>query len=107
MIDSTSLNVTWQPPLEKNGKILYYVIFIKLCDRHVMGDIKFSIVANASERRKVITNLKPYTNYSVHVVANTSAGYGNKSDVTFERTDQAGVLKLILLMLVISFKMFQ
>ena len=99
MIDSTSLNVTWQPPQEENGKILHYVIHYQ----RVGSSKKFSVVATATERQKVIIDLKPYTNYSIYVVANTSAGYGNKSDERFERTDQAGVLKLVLLMLAIPF----
>ena len=97
-INSTSLYVTWQRPQEENGIILHYVIYY----RGVKSDTEFSIVATASERRKVIKNLKPYTNYSVQVVANTSFGYGNKSKEQVVSTDEAGVLKLILLMFLFS-----
>ena len=97
-LDSTSLNVTWKPPEEKNGKILHYVIYYE----RVGSGKQFSIVTAASELQKVIKNLKPYTNYAVQVVANTSAGYGSKSDEKFERTGQTGALKLIILLLIMS-----
>ena len=86
-ISSTSLNVTWQPPEEQNGIILKYVIYYQ----RVGSDERHSIVATASKRYKIITNLKPYTNYSVEMVANTSVGYGNKSDLKFAQTLEAGM----------------
>jgi hypothetical protein len=46
----------------------------------------------ASERSKNISNLKPYTNYSIALVAYTSVGYGEKSDLEFARTNEAGML---------------
>ena len=73
---------------EKNGKILRYVIYY----RGAKSDIEFLIITTASEQRKVITNLKPYTNYSVQVVANTSFGGGNRSEEQVVSTSEAGVL---------------
>ena len=88
MRSSTSLKVTWLPPNEENGKILKYTIYYK----RVGSDKKDSrsIVATSTERNKTIQNLKPYTNYSVEVAANTSAGYGRKSKAKFAQTNQAG-----------------
>ena len=91
-INSTSLYVTWQPPQEKNGKILRYVIYY----RGAKSDIEFLIITTASEQQKVITNLKPYTNYSVQVVANTSFGYGNRSEEQVVSTSEAGVFSLLI-----------
>ncbi len=86
-INSTSLSVSWQPPEEQNGIILKYVIYYQ----RVGSNKHHLIVATASKRYKIITNLKPYTNYSVEMVANTSVGYGNKSDLEFAQTSEAGM----------------
>ncbi|CAB4026493.1 phosphatidylinositol phosphatase PTPRQ-like isoform X1, partial [Paramuricea clavata] len=85
VISSRSLNVRWQAPKEENGIILTYVIYYGRVGR---GE-RHSIVAMESERSKNITNLKPYTNYSVAMVANTSVGYGEKSDLKFACTNEA------------------
>ena len=90
--------MTWKPPEKKNGQILHYAIYYE----RVGSGKQFSIVTAASELQKVIKNLEPYTNYAVQVVANTSAGFGSKSDEKFERTGQTGVLKLIILLLIMS-----
>jgi hypothetical protein len=82
------LNVTWQAPKEENGIILKYVIY----HGRVGSDERHSIIANAPERNKIITNLKPYTNYSIEMVASTSVGNGNKSDSKIARTNEAGML---------------
>ena len=88
VISSTSLSVRWQSPKEENGIILTYVIYYG----RVGSDERHSIVAMESERSKNITNLKPYGNYSIEMVANTSVGYGEKSDLKFARTNEAGML---------------
>ena len=85
-ISSTSLNVTWQPPKEANGVILNYIIYYQ----RVESDERYSTVAMSTERNKIIKNLKPYTNYSFEVAANTSVGYGNNSDSKIGQTKQAG-----------------
>ena len=88
MISSRSLSVRWQSPKEENGIILTYVIYYG----RVGSGERHSIVAMESERSKNITNLKPYGNYSIEMVANTSVGYGEKSDLKFARTNEAGML---------------
>ena len=88
-VDATSsmrLNVSWQPPKAANGVILSYIIYYQ----RVGSDEQYSIVATSTERNKIIKNLKPYTNYSFEVAANTSVGYGNKSDSKIGQTKQAG-----------------
>ena len=49
----------------------------------------------AFERNKTIPNLIPYTNYSIEMVANTSAGYGRRSNLSYQLTQEAGVLSLL------------
>lgn len=85
-ISSTNLSVSWLPPQEENGVILRYVIHYK----RYGSDQTALVFAAASQRNKVITGLQPFTNYSIMMVANTSAGYGNLSKVTFSVTQQAG-----------------
>ena len=88
---STSLYVEWLPPKEKNGKILNYVIYYQ----RVEGNEKYSLVAMAFERNKTIPNLLPYTNYSIEMAANTSAGYGRRSNLSYQLTQEAGALSLL------------
>ena len=49
----------------------------------------------AFERNKTIPNLLPYTNYSIEMAANTSAGYGRRSNLSYQLTQEAGALSLL------------
>lgn len=58
------LQVSWKPPLIPNGEILNYEIR--------MPDPRIVIAGNPSSRLShLVTNLVPYTNYSVTVIACT------------------------------------
>lgn len=50
------------------------------------------VLNNTNETSYVVKNLRPYTNYSFWVRAETSAGVGNKSVTRTAITDQGGNL---------------
>ncbi|TMS13118.1 Usherin [Larimichthys crocea] len=62
-----SIQVTWSPPLIPNGEIHSYEI--RLPEPHVFND-----GGNASEFNITITDLIPYTNYSITVLACSMGG---------------------------------
>ena len=101
--DSSSVSLTWSPPAEPNGILLFY----RVVARQVGGnqaEIIVGISANMSTSDMAelpanrsdllmtnvstaddvvaftLTNLLPHTDYVITVQANTSAGYGNKSE---------------------------
>ena len=101
--DSSSVSLTWSPPEEPNGILLFY----RVVARQVGGnpaEIIVGISANMSTSDMAelpanrsdmlmtnmsttddvvsftLTNLLPHTDYVITVQANTSAGYGNKSE---------------------------
>lgn len=59
--------VTWSPPLIPNGEIHGYEI--RLPEAHIFHDS-----GNASELNVTITDLIPYTNYSITVLACSKGG---------------------------------
>nr|XP_039247526.1 phosphatidylinositol phosphatase PTPRQ-like [Styela clava] len=82
--ESTSMFVSWEPPMQPNGIIQFYTVLI--------GDgenIHKKKVINATST--VVENLKIYTWYNVYVTASTALGDGGKkSDVIRSRTKEGG-----------------
>ncbi|XP_077968380.1 phosphatidylinositol phosphatase PTPRQ-like isoform X2 [Styela clava] len=80
--ESTSMFVSWEPPMQPNGIIQFYTVFI--------GDgenIRKNKVINATST--VVENLKIYTWYNIYVTASTALGDGGKkSDVIRSRTKE-------------------
>uniref|UniRef100_A0A670YH56 Phosphatidylinositol phosphatase PTPRQ n=1 Tax=Pseudonaja textilis TaxID=8673 RepID=A0A670YH56_PSETE len=72
--------LSWQPPLEPNGIILYYTVYIwDIMSRNI----------NASELSLELTDLEYNKKYSVYVTASTRFGDGNiKSDTISFRTSE-------------------
>ncbi|KAM6436186.1 phosphatidylinositol phosphatase PTPRQ isoform 2-T2 [Liasis olivaceus] len=72
--------LSWQPPLEPNGIILYYTVYIwNIMSRSI----------NVSEPSLEITDLEYNKKYSVYVTASTRFGDGNiKSNTTSFRTSE-------------------
>uniref|UniRef100_A0A8C6XPA8 Phosphatidylinositol phosphatase PTPRQ n=1 Tax=Naja naja TaxID=35670 RepID=A0A8C6XPA8_NAJNA len=72
--------LSWQPPLQPNGIILYYTVYIwDIMSRNI----------NASELSLELTDLEYNKKYSVYVTASTRFGDGNiKSDMTSFRTSE-------------------
>ena len=63
-----TVTVTWSPPTQPNGNITAYTLSITPSGR--------VWIADGEDRTFTITDLDAYTNYTVYLTANTSAGEG-------------------------------
>ena len=77
-INSSAINITWQPPINPNGHVTYRVTLLTIDD-------EFETAATSL----VVGNLRVYTEYYVTVVAKNTAGT-NQSQITV-RTGESGV----------------
>ena len=112
--DSSTVSLVWFPPTEPNGILLFYRVLARQVGSN-RGEIVVSIAANMSTSDMIefpvsksdllianttedlsaandfvsftLTGLSPQTVYVITVQANTSAGYGNKSDELHITTD--------------------
>ena len=105
-VGSSSVSLTWSPPTEPNGILLFY----RVVARHVSGnsegilvdipaDISSDMVEVTANRSDALmdntaedlqtiyffvaftlSGLSPHTDYVITVKANTSAGFGNRSE---------------------------
>ncbi|XP_053355831.1 phosphatidylinositol phosphatase PTPRQ [Clarias gariepinus] len=73
-ISSTSIFVSWNPPLNPNGKITHYTVYV----HHLTGHQVQHRVTNTTS--VVLTGLDKYTQYKVRVAASTAAGESPGSD---------------------------
>ncbi|XP_035497594.2 phosphatidylinositol phosphatase PTPRQ isoform X3 [Scophthalmus maximus] len=73
-ISSTSIQVTWVPPLNPNGRITHYTVYgLKL---HSNQALKW--ITNTTSI--LITDLDKYTGYTLRVAASTAAGESSLSE---------------------------
>ena len=84
---SSSLSASWEVPARPNGIILGYTISCTTPPTTAMP-ITFSVAGSVLSH--LLMDLKPFTNYTCEVRANTSAGDGNSSNAETERTDEDG-----------------
>ena len=78
-----TITLTWSPPTQPNGTILAYTI------SYQGGGMEDIVVVGGNESWVNLTSLTPYTNYTLSVSANTSAGEGPAA-VEIARTDEGG-----------------
>jgi len=103
VINSTAVNVRWQPPLDRelNGVIRGYQIHYARSnsDDHDEEDVVLGTSAsqsgiydtmNGSVHDAVVVGLQPETEYRIHVTAYTRRGDGLPSRVKRVRTKGAG-----------------
>lgn len=94
----TFLSVSWSTPMPKNGVITLYSIYCNTTGsqpypEQVIGPNMPTIRSSATATTMSVTfntALKPYTNYSCYVTANTSVGEGRPSVVVTGRTAEGG-----------------
>ena len=86
-----SVTISWKPPMQPNGNISAYRVFIRQSD----GDeIPHSVKFSATSLR--LMSLKPYTTYLVEVIAvnirsiDNHTLNGQRSNVTTFTTSQSG-----------------
>ncbi len=85
----TSLNVSWEPPVEMNinGILTIYTIEYYIAEEeNSTHDI---IVASSATFTILLENLNNFTVYNVSVSANTVIGRGPITEMT-QRTDENG-----------------
>ena len=80
--NSTALNISWQPLATPNGSPTY-IIYYNGSD----PSRNYSLQLPFNTTEGVITNLSPYTNYSVVVSAKTSCSE-TRSRTAFGQTDE-------------------
>uniref|UniRef100_A0A8C2SRE2 Phosphatidylinositol phosphatase PTPRQ n=1 Tax=Coturnix japonica TaxID=93934 RepID=A0A8C2SRE2_COTJA len=80
-LSGVTVKLSWKPPLEPNGIILYYTVYVwnKMSKRSV----------NVTETSLEFTDLENNSEYSAYVAASTRFGDGNiKSDTVIFRTSE-------------------
>ncbi|XP_021240934.1 phosphatidylinositol phosphatase PTPRQ isoform X5 [Numida meleagris] len=80
-LSGVTVKLSWKPPLEPNGIILYYTVYVwnKMSKRSV----------NVTETSLEFTDLENNSEYSAYVAASTRFGDGNiKSDTIIFRTSE-------------------
>ena len=79
-----TLMVEWKPPSSPEGIITTYMV--------TYNDT--TVDTSNNDTNYTITGLDPYTNYSITVLACTSNGCGDQSDVVIATTAEEGMLWL-------------
>ena len=86
---TVNLTITWTEPMYPNGEIQSYEVAVYI-DSDTAEDDVYSNSSIAALNVTVQVEVMPYTNYTVRVVASTSAGQGDPSTVVIQ-SPQAGV----------------
>ena len=86
--------ISWDilPCSEQNGPITGYLLYYT--DRTFSDTVN---IVGGESRSYTLTELRPYTNYTVTVAAYNDAGIGSTSDNRTQQTRQAGQLVYSLL----------
>ena len=75
--NSTAISLTWDPPAEHNGVLLYYIITFTYFDMN--SNFVNDTVVTADQTETVLTVFAALT-YSITIQANTSAGFGDPAE---------------------------
>ena len=89
-LDAFTLRVSWSPPKEENGIIKEYVIYYK----EKNGSKEFSNSTTSSLDWN-ITDLKPFTIYTIQIEAYTIKGAGNRSSFFDGQTKESSRCKYV------------
>ncbi|XP_078692944.1 angiopoietin-1 receptor-like [Branchiostoma floridae x Branchiostoma belcheri] len=81
-----SVNLTWDPPIEPNGKIRNYTVQYGASQHCFEYEFLLEVTTTGDITTTVIGDLDPYTNYAFRVRASNSAGGSNFSDCNIVRT---------------------
>ena len=93
---TVNLTITWTEPMYPNGEIQSYEVAVYI-DSDTAEDDVYSNSSIAAPNVTVQVKVMPYTNYTVRVVASTSAGQGDPSTVVIQ-SPQAGVYMMCVCM---------
>uniref|UniRef100_A0A673KA08 Phosphatidylinositol phosphatase PTPRQ-like n=1 Tax=Sinocyclocheilus rhinocerous TaxID=307959 RepID=A0A673KA08_9TELE len=73
-LTSTSIRVTWEPPLNPNGKITHYTVYAQ----NLLTNQQLRQMADTTT--EVLTGLDKYSSYKVRVAASTAVGESPLTD---------------------------
>ena len=84
-VNSTALRASWGEPVDPNGIIEGYQLFLELtsADANYLGDDSRVFNLSADDFTRVVGNLHPFATYRFDVRAITSVGPGNRTSQTF------------------------
>ena len=116
--NSSTVSLVWSPPKEPNGILLFYRVVARQVGGNTAEIVKYipadmrEVTANKSDmpltnksedssttivlETAALTNLSPHTEYVITVEANTSAGYGNRSEDLHVKTDPGVYMRSVL-----------
>ena len=97
-INSTAVQVSWNPPDITNGIIRYYTVVYRL------NDSSETMELNSTDVTVVVTNLDPFNYYVFYVLAFTVAS-SDPSENDTALTAEAGNRKLVRILMVMYFSM--
>ena len=83
VVNSTTVEVTWDPPSITNGILRYYTVVYGSSDDMEMMEV------NSSDVTVLVSGLDPFTNYTFYVLAVTVLPSEPSNNVTVV-TDEAG-----------------
>ena len=83
VVNSTTVEVTWDPPSITNGILRYYTVVYGSSDDMEMMEV------NSSDVTVLVSELDPFTNYTFYVLAVTVTPSEPSDNVTV-LTDEAG-----------------
>lgn len=98
MVSSTSLHVKWKPPPSDrpSGEITYYKLFV--VQDGLPESEAIVITIRDSRTSMIVDELRPWTNYSLWVLAGTHVGDGPASEPVTACTGEDGTCLKILVM---------
>ena len=81
LVNSTALNASWGEPVDPNGIIEGYQLFLELApaDASYLGNDSRVFNLSATDFTQVVDNLHPFATYRFDVRAMTSVGPGNRT----------------------------
>ena len=85
-VSSTSITVSWDPPQSPNGILLGYEV------SYTPDGGRLSAIEVQNNTTWKLSDMKPFTSYSVSVRAKTLAGYGEKCSPVIVSTLESGML---------------
>ena len=83
MLNSTAIFVSWTPPSVSNGIIIRYdLLYTTSTDCSNGTNVSIAAVPGQTDYNVTLTDLLPYTGYTLCVQASTEVGPGNFSSIT-------------------------
>ena len=90
-LSPTVIEVTWEevPLIDRNGEIILYEVLYESRDEIIYPNTSQTV--NTTELLITLTDLFPFTTYSISVRAYTSVDHGPYSDIIYSTTLEAGI----------------